>query len=80
MKGIMDSEESIDITTPEGMQKAGLKEVVCTRCGAKGTFAIMVPVPEDYACLECMQTGIMAEDVGVLPVWNEEQGKGKDAD
>jgi hypothetical protein len=75
----MATEEIIDITTPEGLQQAGLKEVVCTRCGAKGHFAIMVPVPDDYACTACMTTGILAGDVGVLPVWDEESG-GKNED
>jgi hypothetical protein len=75
----MGTEEIINITTPEGLEKAGLKEVVCTRCGAKGHFAIMVPCPDDYACVECMQTGIIASDVGVLVPWDEKTG-GKDED
>jgi formylmethanofuran dehydrogenase subunit E len=68
------NEESIDITTPEGLDKANLKEVICTRCGTKGIFSKFVPVPDDYACIQCMETGILADDAGVLPVWDEKSG------
>ena len=66
-----------DISTPEGLLAAGMKEVVCTRCGSKTVFAIMEPVPKDYACLKCMETSILGSDVGVLVPWDEKAGGGR---
>jgi hypothetical protein len=70
----MEVVESIDLSTPEGLEKANLKEVVCTRCKVKSVLAIMVPVPDDYVCISCMETNILANDAGVLVPWDEKPG------